>query len=822
MRKWSWIVVLCLSCGGGGGGEAPKDVVEGVVPDGGEVICKPKCDGKQCGPDGCGGICGKCNEGEKCDANGKCVPDVNPLPCCQPKNTPGCPEDSKIQDCVCAKEKQCCVGQWDASCVEAVEKYGCGKCCQPQCEGKECGDDGCGGECGKCPSGKSCDKGKCVACSCEGKECGDDGCGKECGKCPAGKACSSDYKCVEVGDCGICWDGLKCGADPQNPKMCAALGCAGIDVKGKCEGDILLYCDNDMLYSTDCVFLSEGKKKCGYDEKSKWYDCVCKPQCEGKECGSDGCGGTCGSCGQGKACKDGKCVACTPQCSGKQCGPDGCDGVCGSCPEGKACDINGKCVEATECGACYPGLTCNADDSYKDACSGTPCQDITYEGKCFGDMVVFCEDDVLYSLDCGFLSGGTYGCGYDPEYEFYDCMCKPSCAGKECGDDGCGGKCGQCGEGKFCDENNKCQTCSCAGKVCGDDGCGKSCGKCPEGKYCAYDGQCKDIVKSACCSPSDQPGCKIEQEVESCVCKKDDYCCKKSWDSMCVEEIQEFGCGICCIPQCSGKQCGDDGCGGTCGICPSGSYCSDTGTCLKCSCGTKKCGKDQCGNSCGTCEQGYFCDENTWTCKQCSCTGLACGDDGCGKSCGTCPQGFYCNWEKQCKEAILSACCEPTDTPGCELEVQTEQCVCKKDEYCCTTEWDSLCVSEVDEFGCGVCCLPDCKNKECGSDGCGGSCGECSEGKGCLEGKCVSCGCGSLECGKGPCGENCGKCQPGFACIGGKCQQGVGSCCEPKQTPGCSDPQIAGCVCAKDSYCCDVKWDSQCVSEVKKFGCGSC
>ena len=34
--------------------------------------CKPECDGKSCGDDGCGGQCGECTDDETCD-EGKCV-----------------------------------------------------------------------------------------------------------------------------------------------------------------------------------------------------------------------------------------------------------------------------------------------------------------------------------------------------------------------------------------------------------------------------------------------------------------------------------------------------------------------------------------------------------------------------------------------------------------------------------------------------------------------------------------------------------------------------------------------------------------------------
>ena len=35
-----------------------------------------------------------------------------------------------------------------------------------------------------------------------------------------------------------------------------------------------------------------------------------------------------------------------------------------------------------------------------------------------------------------------------------------------------------------------------------------------------------------------------------------------------------------CAPSCVGKTCGDDGCGGSCGVCDNGDTCSDTGTCI--------------------------------------------------------------------------------------------------------------------------------------------------------------------------------------------------------------------------------------------------
>lgn len=39
--------------------------------------------------------------------------------------------------------------------------------------------------------------------------------------------------------------------------------------------------------------------------------CPCEPDCSGRECGNDGCGGSCGSCGSNETCDGGQCV-CAP------------------------------------------------------------------------------------------------------------------------------------------------------------------------------------------------------------------------------------------------------------------------------------------------------------------------------------------------------------------------------------------------------------------------------------------------------------------------------------------------------------------------------
>ena len=173
-------------------------------------------------------------------------------------------------------------------------------------------------------------------------------------------------------------------------------------------------------------------------------------------------------------------------------------------------------------------------------------------------------------------------------------ICAPACDGKVCGDDGCGGSCGECAEGETCNANGTaCEFCdavaNCDGKVCGDDGCDGSCGECLEGETCS----------------DDQTEC------------------------------------IPCIPACSDPlgnpyECGDDGCGGVCGVC------ADTDVCQGHVCVPKPVEKTPFGGECQYLEdcQPYLdpdtCESNTDFpfCNYDQCEGGGpCSTPFCSKSC---------------------------------------------------------------------------------------------------------------------------------------------------------------------------------------------
>jgi len=205
---------------------------------------------------------------------------------------------------------------------------------------------------------------------------------------------------------------------------------------------------------------------------------TCVPQCEGLECGPDGCGGICGFCPYGMFCKGGVCIEyCVPDCTGKECGDDGCNGECGTCDENEYCAPNFTCVlkgcqpKCSErecgpdgcggfCGSCPDGYVC---DPQKFVCIvDTSCHDVTATGRCVGNELQWCENGVLKKKDCT-LEGLL--CGYSDLAKKYMCLkpeqCTPQCAGKECGPDGCNGVCGQCGEGLVCSDYGNC------GEPCG-------------------------------------------------------------------------------------------------------------------------------------------------------------------------------------------------------------------------------------------------------------------------------------------------------------------------------------------------------------------
>jgi len=156
----------------------------GPACDGDDGPCKPKCDGLECGDGGCPDqpdACGVCGGDGTCVDGYCCVPECPVGQLCGPNGcngTCGACQDGEV----CDPATYLCVEPFDP--------------CEPRCElaGYECGDDGCGGSCGDCAPPNFCFAGiqQCggtCAPACDDAVCGDDGCGGSCGECGDGQFC---------------------------------------------------------------------------------------------------------------------------------------------------------------------------------------------------------------------------------------------------------------------------------------------------------------------------------------------------------------------------------------------------------------------------------------------------------------------------------------------------------------------------------------------------------------------------------------------------------------------------------------------------------
>jgi hypothetical protein len=77
-------------------------------------------------------------------------------------------------------------------------------------------------------------------------------------------------------------------------------------------------------------------------------------------------------------------------------------------------------------------------------------------------------------------------------------------------------------------------------ETCGDGTCQPATEDC---ELCPQDcGACPEV--GSCCEPQTTPGC-VDETIETCVCKQDDWCCNEEWDDLCVQQVQSFGCGTC-------------------------------------------------------------------------------------------------------------------------------------------------------------------------------------------------------------------------------------------------------------------------------------
>jgi hypothetical protein len=149
------------------------------------------------------------------------------------------------------------------------------RCCDPSCDGLECGIGGCGQDCGDCPQSGACIQNQCCEPSCDGFDCGNDGCGGQCGTCPESEFCTPDGQC-----CGPNCDGKVCGDDG-----CGG-SCGNCPQDGICSDngqscECAASCTDGLITNPDCSYTacSNPDDKCIWDDALNSYDCLpkCKP-----------------------------------------------------------------------------------------------------------------------------------------------------------------------------------------------------------------------------------------------------------------------------------------------------------------------------------------------------------------------------------------------------------------------------------------------------------------------------------------------------------------------------------------------------------------
>lgn len=260
----------------------------------------------------------------------------------------------------------------------------------------------------------------------------------------------------------------------------------------------------------------------------------------------------------------------------------------------------------------------------------------------------------------------------------------------------------------------------------------------------------------SCCKAQEEPGC-WDEDIVACVCAQDDYCCNIRWDSLCKDEVESFGCGICfgCGDGTTqdGEECDDqnsdngDGCSELCFEEP-GWNCSGQPSACEAACGDGiKAGTEECDDSNNFDADGCAADctvEAGWNCvgDVLSVCTTVCGDgividsqeecddsddsggDGCSANCAV-EVGYECDGEPSicttiCGDGYIrgAEACDDGDEDngdGCSSTCTIE------DEWVCSGE-PSNCIDNVcgdgNKAGDEAC---DDGDKSSG-DGCSSSC----------------------------------------------------------------------------------------------------
>jgi len=595
-------------------------------------------------------------------------------------------------------------------------------------------------------------------------------------------------------------------------------------------------CQEGATYWVDsCGHLEEMIEQCQcgcLDDKSGCkQDCECTPRCQGKECGDDGCQGSCppgcasgehcsqglcecdfapcGSqcCAQGQSCYQGAC--CTPNCQGRLCGDDGCGGSCGDCGTNEFCDGDGMCQSMP-------------DDCRQEACpKGYYCDLNTGECKtgCISD------DDCPQPGSCELAShscqcdSGYHACSNlclaDDSTDSCGTRCTP-CVPPDHGSSTCDGvSCGfvcdsgyhQCGS--LCSSNNSVNSCGtlctpCIPPAHATATCnGTSCDFVCDSGYHRCANECKPNDSVDSCGNNCTPCVPPADADATCNGVSCDFTCHSGHHrctNQCPADTSPQACGTSCTP-CSPPQNASATCDGvSCDFVCNGGYHQCGNLCLS------NTSPDSCGTSCTSCPPGP--DNSSPACTNGACD-FSCnsGYHRCGNLCYADSDPMHCG-------PSCESCTQPANSTAV---CQDDACdfTCNNFFHRCSDE----CLSDTSPDSCGTSCTP-CSVPPNSSATCDGTtCGyECSSGWHVCDDQCVP------DDAVTSCGTSCTACpapDPGGAqrptCTNGVCGTGCIESCNAACTDTQSDPANCGScnhACAAGEACVEGSCVTTCQSGI--------
>jgi len=371
--------------------------------------------------------------------------------------------------------------------------------CTPDCDGKSCGDDGCGGSCGPCGATDTCvEESRCapIPSVCERSGACEDLPGNTCASAfPIDALPYTDSRdtadFTNLYGYGADWcpgEDSTWGFGAPDVAYAFTAPSAGLYRFRLETGSGLSAFDANLYLVSDC---DDVRGSClAADERSEdervWREfeggesawvivdgwsntssqsgsytldvSECVPSCEGRECGGDGCIGSCGSCGDKQSCSQGQCV----DAFGLRCGQergigtlpwsqsgdtaDWEDHETNTCPGATAASGDGSNDVTYQFKAPFDGTFTFALDADFDAqlYVASDCQDIANTCLATGGTrhdVALTEDQLVRVIVDGAPSGGVANGAFTLRVTE---TCVPSCDGRSCGADGCGGSCGDC------------------------------------------------------------------------------------------------------------------------------------------------------------------------------------------------------------------------------------------------------------------------------------------------------------------------------------------------------------------------------------------